>query len=207
VAGGNEVEDVNAKEENREDTFIYTVAGWMAFASATLLVPYIVLSLIMDFNPRATHTLLPIITLIAIIQMACSIFAFIKFRDLLNERYNFHDIDNLVPILILGGIFIMAVALTGRALPALKIPMLVLLILSAIPVSIVGILYGIRLLRLKAKLHGLLKPLAYTHIIGSIFFLTLILSVLGLLTMAAFDVMLGLLFLQGREEDEEVDFV
>jgi len=41
----------------------------------------------------------------------------------------------------------------------------------------------------------------------SIFFLTLILSVLGLLTMAAFDVMLGLLFLQGREEDEEVDFV
>ena len=207
MAGGIEVDDTNAKEESREDIFIYTVAGWMAFASATLLVPYIVLSLIMDFNPRATHTLLPIIVLIAIIQMVCSIFAFIKFRDLLNERYNFHDIDNLVPILILGGIFIMAVALAGRAFPALKIPMLVLLIVSAIPVSIVGIIYGVRLLRLKAKLHGLLKPLAYTHIIASIFFLTLILAVLGLLTMAAFDVMLGLLFLQGREEDGAVDFV
>jgi hypothetical protein len=207
VAGGIKVEDVKANEKSREDTFIYTVAGWMAFASATLLVPYVVLSLIIDFNPRATHTLLPIIVLIAIIQIACSIFAFIMFRNLLNERYNFHDIDNLVPILIFGGIFIFVVAIAGRAFPALKIPALVLLILSAIPVSIVGILYGVRLLRLKAKLHGLLKPLAYSHIIGSIFFLTLILSVLGLLTMAAFDVMLGLLFLQGREEDEEVDFV
>jgi hypothetical protein len=206
MAGGNKVEDVHTKEEGRADNTIYTVAGWMAFTSAVLLVPYAVLSIILDINPRAA-SLLPIIVLIAIVQMACSIFAFIKFRDLLNERYGFHDIDNLVPILIFGGILIFIFAVTGRAFPAIKIPALVLLIATAIPVSITGIVFGIRLLRLKAKLHGLLKPLAYTHIIGSVFFLTLILSALGLLTMAAFDVMLGILFLSGREEDEEVDFV
>jgi hypothetical protein len=170
-------------------------------------VPYALLALITDFKPRALPTLMPIIVLIGIIQITCSIYAFIKFRDLLNERHRFHDIDNLVPILVLGGIFIYAVATAGKAFPMLKVPALVLLITAVIPVSVTGILYGVRLLRLKAKLHGLLKPLAYTHIIGSFFFLTLILGVLGILTMAAFDMMLGILFLQGKEEDEEVDFV
>jgi hypothetical protein len=201
------VDDVRTNDQSRKDSYQYTAAGWAAIASATLSVPYAVLALITDIKPRTLPTLMPIIVLIGVIQMACSIYAFIKFRDLLNERHKFHDIDNLVPILVLGGIFIYAVATAGKAFPALKVPALVLLITAAIPVSVVGILYGVRLLRLKAKLHGLLKPLAYTHIIASIFFLTLMLGVLGLLTMAAFDVMLGILFLQGREEDEEVDFV
>lgn len=184
----------------------YVVAGWMAIVSAVLLVPYAILSLVFHIRPDAVAVLLPISILIAITQMTCSIFAFIQFRNLLNERYRFHEVDTLVPILIFGGIAITFVLFMGRIFPALEIPALVVLIILDIPVSIVGILFGIRLLRLKAKLHGLLQPLAYMHILGSIFFLTLILGTLGLLIMAVFELLLGILFLRG-EEDEEVEFV
>lgn len=184
----------------------YVVAGWMAIVSAVLLVPYAFLSLVFHIRPDAVATLLPISILIVILQMTCSVFAFIQFRNLLNERYRFHEVDTLVPILIFGGIAITFVLFMGFILPALKIPALIVLIVLDIPVSIVGILFGVRLLRLKAKLHGLLQPLAYTHILGSIFFLTLILGTLGLLVMAVFELLLGILFLRG-EEGEEVEFV
>lgn len=184
----------------------YVVAGWMAIVSAVLLVPYAILSLVFHIRPDAVAVLLPISILIVILQMTCSIFALIQFRNLLNERYRFHEVDTLVPILIPGGIAITFVLFMGFIFPALKIPALVVLIILDIPVSIVGILFGIRLLRLKAKLHGLLQPLAYMHILASIFFLTLILGTLGLLIMAVFEVLLGILFLH-RDEDEEVEFV
>ncbi len=201
------MEDDYSNERIHEDDGKYTIAGCLAIASGALLLPYTILSIAVDVNHSTVPVLMPIIVLIAIVQMTFSIFAFIQFRNLLNERYGFHDIDNLVPVIVIGGILITFISILGKSYHVLRIPALVLLIIFAIPVSIAGIMYGIRLLRLKAKLHGLLRPLAYTHIIGNIFFLTLILGFLGLLTIAAFDIMLGIMFLQGREEDDAVDFV
>jgi hypothetical protein len=194
-------------EAGSQDDFKYTLAGWCAIATAVLLVPYALISLILDIRPDLVPVLIPFLILIVAVEMTCSIVAFILFRTLLNERYEFHEIDNLVPILVIGSIAITCVAFVGRLIPAIRIPALVMLFVLDVPVAITGIVYGTRLLRLRAKLHGLLKPLAYTHILAGIFFLTLILSLLGLLTMAAFYAMLGVLFLRGEEEDQDVEFV
>lgn len=200
------MENIQTDVESR-DNFRYLLAGWCAITSAVLLVPYALITLIVDIRPDLVPILIPFMILIVAIEMTCSIISFILFRNLLNERYGFHEIDNLVPILVLGSIAITCVAFAGRIFPAIKIPALVMLIVLDVPVAITGILYGLRLLRLRAKLHGLLKPLAYAHILASIFFLTLILSLLGLLAMAAFYAMLGILFLRGEEDERDVEFV
>lgn len=189
-----------------QDYFKYKVAGWFAFVAAALTPPIVLLSFVTEIRPRTATTLLPIIVLLGIFHLIFDLFALLQFRNFLNERYRFHEVDTLVTIIIFGSIAITFVMYIGKAFGALAIPMLVLLIMIGVPLSIVGIIFGVKLLKLRASLYGLLKPLAYLQIIASVFFMTMVLSFVGQLVMAASNVLLGILFLQG-EEEEKPDFV
>ena len=201
------MEDARSNDDHMDVDFKYIVAGGMSLAAAVLLLPYIVLSLVTEIRPHTLATLLPLTVLIGVLELICSIFAFIIFKSLLNERYRFHDVDNLFPIIIFGSIIIFFAGLTGKAFPGVRIPAMVLLIGTGIVTSITSIVFGVRLLRLRARMHGLLKPLAYTYIIASVFFLTQILAIIGLLVNVAGSVIMAIIFFSGREEDDRVDFV
>ena len=192
----------------------YALAGWLAITSAALIFPYTILGLLFDASPRRFWALLPFITILLIVQTACSLYAFYRFRDLLNERYQFHDVDMLIMILIWGTVLLTAflcfsrfVLLLGLPPLAVKIPSLILILAIGIPLSILGIVFSVKLLKLKGTLNGLLKPYAITYIVGCAFFLTVVLAFLGLFAMAAVDVMLGIIFLRGREESMVPEFV
>lgn len=193
-------------EGNKQDYFKYKVAGWFAFASAALTAPIVLMSLIIDIRPRTATVLIPILVLLGLFDLIFSLYAIYQLRNFLNERYQFHEADTLITILIYGSIVITFIAYLGRAFPAIAIPALVMLIAVGVPLSIVGIMFGVKLLKLRASLYGLLKPLAYIHIIASVFFMTIVLAFVGQLVMAAFSVLLGIMFLQG-EEEEKLDFV
>lgn len=191
-------------QENNLIDIRYALAGWLAIASACLFLPLFVLSLAHDIKKIAT--LLPFIVLMAGLQTAFSVYAAYQFRNLLNEYYDFHELDTLIMILIIAQIVITCIAMIGRIFPVLQIPMAITLAALAIPTSIVGIMFGIRLLHLNAPLHGLLKPLAYLSIAGAICMMTFILIPVAMLIFAITDVLLGVIFLKGKEE-VRVDFV
>ena len=50
--------------------------------------------------------------------------------------------------------------------PTVKIAIITCLILIALPLSALGIVFGIKLLKLEADLRGLLKPMVYIYIVS-----------------------------------------
>ena len=89
----------------------------------------------------------------------------------------------------------------------LNITLAMVVVIIGIPFSVIGIISGTRLLKLEHSLNGFRKPMAYTLIISSICFATLILVPVGLILSSAFTFMLGLVFLKSGEQELELEFV
>ena len=186
----------------------YAAAGWLAIVSAILGVPLMVLSIIQFIKRSFGRVLMPVGILLLIVITVLTLYAMYKFGRMLNHRHNFHGVDTLIIIIIAGGILITLERILFRIVfPAGIIPLLILLAMTGIPLSIIGILFSVRLMQLDHDLNGMLKPIAYTYMAASICFLTIILSDFGLLFMIAFNVFLGLALIKADKEQSLPDFV
>jgi hypothetical protein len=191
----------------------YTLAGWSAITSFVVGCPLVIIGFVYDILIQLHQEFMPafylIVVLLTLLQLVCSIYAFYQFKKLLNERYQFHQVDMLMIIIIIGSILITAVILFFRAVPVIPVKFIGLaaIIAVGIPLSILGIVFSVKLLHLNHSLHGLLKPLAFTYIAACCCFLTVILSSVGLLIAAAFDLLLGIAFLRGEEKEPDPEFV
>jgi len=83
----------------------------------------------------------------------------------------------------------------------------ILIVTIGIPLAILGIIFGVKLLRPDADQSGLLRPFAYINIAASICFASFILAPLGLLLDAAGNVVLGTIFLRRKAEPVAPEFV
>jgi hypothetical protein len=72
---------------------------------------------------------------------------------------------------------------------------------------VVGIVFAVRLLRLRDDLGGLLRPFAYTTIAACICYVTILLAPIGGLVDAGATVILGLIFLRLAKGLPQVEFV
>lgn len=193
---------MNSQSEN------YTAAGWLAITSAILSVPLMVLSIIQFVKHSIRSVLMPIGILLLIVITLLTLYAIYKFGKMLNKRHNFHLVDTLIIIIIAGGILITLERILFRIMfPVALVPLLILLAMTGIPLSIIGILFSVRLMQLDHDLNGMLKPIAYTYMAASICFLTIILSDFGLLFMIAFNVFMGIALIKAGEEKPIPDFV
>ena len=129
------------------------------------------------------------------------------FKVMLNERYRFHAVDGLIITIIIASIAITIVGLLGRGIPEFKIIGGISMIVIGIPLSIISIIYALKLLKLNGTLNGLLKPIVYTQLATSICFLTFVLIPVGFLIMIANTVLIGLSMMRGQEETEELEFI
>ena len=71
-----------------------------------------------------------------------------------------------------------------------------------VPFSIITVVFGVVLLKLKNDLFGLLNPYAFTTIASGVCGATVILAPIGLLAAIAALVMLGMIFLRAKREAE-----
>ncbi|HUV13475.1 MAG TPA: hypothetical protein VMY18_07510 [Acidobacteriota bacterium] len=197
------------KDEN------YNVAGWAAFASALLFLPIMGLTLYSDFEQSSSLQIGSFKTMSLLLAICLDVaskglllYAFLRFRHLLNHRYGFHAVDKLILIVYVGGASIGVLSYLVRMLPEFKVPLIVTAVMLTVVCGILGILYATRLLRLNGNLNGLLKPLAYVSMMGSICFTLVVLAPVGLVLMVASTVILGLVLLRdGQDEFEELEVV
>jgi hypothetical protein len=197
----------------------FAVAGYLAIAAAVLILPSFVLSIATEVArhraPELTMALLIPYFAITICYTFAAIYAIIQFRVLLNKRHDFHAVDGLITAIVVG-----VIAMTLYALPlkffgltgALDEPPLVFL--AVIPVAVVGIVLGIlgiivgvRLLKLPAENTSYYRVYAWLSIAAGICFVTFFLSPLGGLIDAAANIVLAMLFLKPDAEDPEPEFV
>lgn len=201
----------------------YAVAGWASILSAAGTLAMLGLSFAFDLaklvqqgGPRGfTPTVWSAqqVTLVAAVDLAAwvlGIYALVRFRGLVRERYDFHAVDHLIWVVIGAGLLTAVVshgnrlaANQGLASAATGIASMVVL---GILNGVIGIVFATRLLRMNGNLNGYKKPLAYVYLAGSICFLLVIPSLVGIVLFTAWSVLLGLAFFRG-EELEELDVV
>jgi len=190
----------------------YSMAGWAALGSVALFVPVIGLLVYGDIQQYGVtndggsgQNLLPLVVLLDLASKVLTIYAYLKFRELLNSRYDFHAVDRLIPILIAVGVITGVLAYATRAFEA-SVASMVMGVTTGLIMGVLGVVYARRLLSMSGNLNGYLKPLAYTCLAASICFLLVVFAPVGLILFRAADIILALVFFKG-EELEQLEIV
>ncbi len=205
----------NSVEERNE----FKLAGWLMLLTVMLAVPESIFGILTDMKPRASVVFFPLNASVALFDIAISVYAVLKFRKFLNVRFNFHAVDTLIIVILISHIILVFTSLGARALvffDALglayfsdndKIPFIIAMICILVPLSVLGIIYGVRLLNIPSNLNGYLKPMAYTQIIGSSMCASVILAPLGIFVVLASTAITGLVLINSDKLEETADFV
>jgi hypothetical protein len=199
----------------------YTAAGWAAILSAAGTLAMLGLSFVFDFAkivagqrgftpPIWSAQQLALVVAVDAVAWILGIYALVRFRDFLRERYDFHAVDHMIWIVIGAGLLTAVVShanrfSASRGLASLAAGAASLVVLGVLN-GVIGIVFATRLLRVNGNLNGYKKPLAYVYMAGSLCFLLVIPSLVGVVLLSAWSVLLGLVFFRG-EELEELDVV
>jgi len=168
------------------------LAGWMAVLNATLS-----LVLILFISSTGSNLLTSSLSLTT---AALTVYLLNILKQLLNQRANFYAGDAYISIIIwftvafaVLEVFSIPLSFIGSLYEALALILL-------IPLGIIYILWGYKLLQCESDLYGYLKPYAYLIIITGISMATVIFILLGFFTGLISDVLLALLFLRAAKE-------
>jgi len=194
----------------------YKIAGWLSIFVAIIFVPKFVLSLIFGIIAHKYHFpgMYLFDALLTIPLTVLFVYLLITFRFLLNERYDFHDVDKLITInywclIITGFISILddvlkTLGISGQNLITPDIILLITFFSVFYLMGVISIIYGIRVLRMKGDLFGMLKVYVYTTIAGGVCLVSIILFPLSLIVAVATYILEGIIFLRAAEDEEFV---
>ena len=181
----------------------YALAGWLAIASAIVVVPEIVAALILERLSHAYPGAKILVAALHVIGLLISVYVLYMFRSLLNERCNFHKADGLIAVLIGASLLFTLIGLMG-IIPDWEDVISVVVLVLFVPFSVITAVFGYKLLKLGDDLFGLARPFAYTTMASGILGATVILMPIGLLAQLAALVIMGMIFLRAKEQAEFV---
>jgi hypothetical protein len=174
------------------------LAGWLSITSALFTIPDIVMSMYLDTiggtGAKLSQAILTIVSLGLFIYVVSSL------KKLINSRFQFHDVDIYIKLLIWGNIILSIVGLLSLGSRKIELALNVLSAIALIAFGILSIMFATRLLRISGNLYGLLKAFCYTQIACGICFITVILFPVGVIAGATADVILGVVFFRAAEQ-------
>ena len=194
----------------------YSLAGWLAITQAVIFPLAFVISIAQGLigasvfgyrGPMFGPSDLLFITFTGI-----AVYTLTMFRKLLNERYNYHDVDLLILLAICWGIVYQISQLALRAWlvfiwpvssTALSIVYLVFFATTMITAGIIDILIAVKLLQIRQKLNEMIRAFTYITLVSGLAEVSVVLAPLALLLLPVSCVILGMIFLR----KEEVEFV
>jgi hypothetical protein len=194
----------------------YKTAGWLSILVAVVFVPKFIMNFFFEVIAQKLHFpgvyLLDVFMII--ILTVIYVYLLLSLRLLLNERYNFFDVDKLITIsyclLIAAGFItilddiLKTVGIIGSQLSTLKLILIICFFAVFFVMGIISIIFGIKLLRLKGDLFGMLKIYVYTTIAGGVCLVSILLFPLSLVMVVATYILEGIIFLRAAEDAEFV---
>jgi hypothetical protein len=174
------------------------LAGWLSITNAIFAIPSIAMSWFLDTIGGAGAKLSQAI--LTLVSLGLFLYVIIALRKLLNSRFQFHDVDIYISLLIWGNVVLAILSLLSLGSRRLDWAMGILSIIAFIVFGILSIMFATRLMRLSNNLYGLLKPFSYTNIVSGICFITVFLSPVGIIAGAVADVILGVIFFRTAEQ-------
>ncbi len=174
------------------------LSGWLSITNALFAIPSIAMSRFLDRIGGAGAKLSRAI--LTIVGLGLFLYIISSLKKLLNSRFQFHDVDIYISLLIGGNVVLAAVSLLSLGSRGLERTMGVLSVMAFLFFGILSLMFATRLLRLSGNLYGLLKPFCYLSIASGICFTTVFLSPAGIIAGAVADVILGIIFFRAAEE-------
>jgi hypothetical protein len=182
----------------------FKVAGWTAAVAVGAFIVEIIVTFASEL-PAYSEIISPfLVALMLAIHIAFGSYATYCLRTFLNERYEFHGTDFLIPLLVGSGIVFGLATICARLFLEPTVSM-VLMFSLGIPLGVISMVFGYRLLAVNGTISGYKKPLAYSHIIAPICFLSVVLAPIGLLLLIVAETLLVLMFFSN--ESPELEFV
>ena len=122
----------------------FKVAGWTAAAAVVAFLVEIILAFASEL-PAYSEVISPsIVALMLAIHVAFASYATYCLRTFLNERYEFHGTDSLIPLLVGSGI-VFGLALISTRLFLEPTFSMVLMLSLGMPLGVISMLFGYRL--------------------------------------------------------------
>lgn len=170
----------------------FQTAGWLAIAMAVLSIP----SFIMDFLSGWQF----LAKVLGIVSTVLYIYVYLRFKDVLNDLYEFYDVDTYILIFIwtavIFGIINLFRSPSLSPMPSDGLGILAFIVLFAF--VIITIVFNIKLFHLQDA-YGI-KPYVYTGIAGAICMATIILFPIALVLSVVQDVILAMIFFRAAKE-------
>jgi len=179
----------------------YALAGWLSILHAGILLAKSGVEILPNVVSLSSSGYLQLLMGFHALGVLVGIYVLFMFRRFLNEQHGFHKVDALIVILILINIIAALVDAAGMIFLSQYNAISAILIVYALA-SLVGIFYGVRLLKLDNDLSGLLKPYAYATIAAGACGVTLYLSHVASLIYTVSLILLGIILIRARSEFE-----
>jgi len=199
-------------EENK-----YTLAGWLAVVQAILFPVAIVLGIIEAVAAAKLFDIhRPFIgptDLLMLVFTVIAVYTLWKFRALLHERYNYHDLDLLILISIWWTVLFQLVGLGINVILTLAWPVdkavfaivyVAFFTAAMVSIGIVDILIAVKLLKDKENFGEYIRGFGYVTMAAGICEVTVLLSLLSLVLIPVSSIILALIFFRDKQEVEFV---
>lgn len=174
----------------------YTLAGWISIINATLTLPLVLMSIFFMYvegEYKVAQTFLSTLNIGFIIYMLFS------FKKLLNNNFNFKEVNTLIDILIVGNILMHLLTIFSSSIfPSFVESFLGIIVIFFL--GIIQVIIFIKLLGLKEDLYGHLKPLAYSSITAGILMASIILIGVAFIPSIISDIILGMIFFKASKK-------
>jgi hypothetical protein len=187
----------------------YTLAGWLSILWAVIILLRKVgvdlfIDLFVDVKSLSGTGIMQLITGFHVVGNLVGIYVLFMFRQLLNERHSFHNVDKLINALIFCYAAAPLIGAAGLVLDPQLSSMNALTIIYGIYVlsGLISIVYAIRLLKLESNLSGLLKPYVYSTIASGVCGATLVLGGFGSVIFMVSLILLGMILIRAESEPE-----
>lgn len=182
----------------------FKLAGWAAVVAVVAFIAEITLNFAAQLPGYSGVASPLVVTVVLAIHIAFASYATWRLRAFLIEKYDFHGVDSLIPMLVGAGLLF---ALTQAGSQFVSEPALsgVLLLAPGMLLGGLSILFGYRILAVNGRIGGYKIPFACCHIGAPLCFLTVVLAPVGLVLLVVAAILLALIFFS--DESPELEFV
>lgn len=194
----------------------YSLAGWLAITQAILFPLSFVIGIVQAIvGARAFGIQGPVpgpADLIGVIMTIIGVYVLVMFRRLLQERFDFHEIDMLITVAIwwlvvfqIGGLGLKLLLFAMPYEPILQAVLSVsFFAIAMVTIGVIDILVAVRLLKIKEQMSDSLLAYVYLTMAAGIAEVSVVLSFLSLIIFPVASVILGIVFFKEKEQAEFV---
>ncbi len=195
----------------------YRLAGWLAVVQAILFPLSFGISIVEMLGAKEFFDIQkPVVgpsDLLMIVFTVLAVYTLLKFRTLLRERYQYHDLDLLILLAVCWAIAFQVVAYGLSLLLMImwnehrllsSVIFLIFFACAIVTLGILNILIAVKLLKVKENFSEYIRGFAYVSMVAGICEVTILLSPLALLLIPISAIVLALIFLR---DQHEVEFV